>query len=167
MRKRRIRNSVKRAVFRVYLFTYGLRQQLFLPGTHVASLEGHHPTLRAKLTPSFLQYPFVPPHVTKPKECKKLYLVHMPERSKSPSCPDLKFMYSSHLPATIEVLAVPKNMKLMAIPLFELYDNTARYGPQLSSLVTCLSRYVLSFRAFGEWVADLFLCLRRYDFVYL
>jgi len=27
---------------------------------------------------------------------------------------------------------VPKNMKLLAVPLFELYDNTARYGPQLS-----------------------------------
>ncbi len=26
-----------------------------------------------------------------------------------------------------EVLAVPKNMKLLAIPLFELYDNAARY----------------------------------------
>lgn len=26
-----------------------------------------------------------------------------------------------------EVLAVPKNMKLLAIPLFELYDNSARY----------------------------------------
>lgn len=38
---------------------------------------------------------------------------------------------------------MPKNMKLMAIPLFELYDNTARYGPQLSSLVTCLSRWVI------------------------
>ena len=25
-----------------------------------------------------------------------------------------------------EVLAVPKNMKLLAIPLFELYDNAAR-----------------------------------------
>lgn len=25
-----------------------------------------------------------------------------------------------------EVLAVPKNMKLLAIPLFELYDNSAR-----------------------------------------
>ncbi len=28
-----------------------------------------------------------------------------------------------------EVLAVPKNMKLLAIPLFELYDNAARYVP--------------------------------------
>jgi hypothetical protein len=26
----------------------------------------------------------------------------------------------------VEVLAVPKNMKLLAIPLFELYDNAAR-----------------------------------------
>jgi hypothetical protein len=31
-----------------------------------------------------------------------------------------------HLTPT-EVLAVPKNMKLLAIPLFELYDNAARY----------------------------------------
>jgi cleavage and polyadenylation specificity factor subunit 5 len=30
------------------------------------------------------------------------------------------------------MLSVPKNMKLLAVPLFELYDNTARYGPQLS-----------------------------------
>ena len=41
-----------------------------------------------------------------------------------------------------EVLAVPKNMKLLAIPLFELYDNAARYGPQLSAIPHLLSRYV-------------------------
>lgn len=29
------------------------------------------------------QYPFVPAHITKPKECKKLFLVQMPERSPS------------------------------------------------------------------------------------
>ena len=58
-----------------------------------------------------------------------------------------------------EVLAVPKNMKLLAIPLFELYDNAARcvahnsrrihclayqysrYGPQLSAIPHLLSRY--------------------------
>lgn len=27
------------------------------------------------------QYPFVPPHITKAKECKKLFIVTMPERS--------------------------------------------------------------------------------------
>ncbi|KAG6833352.1 hypothetical protein H0H87_008528 [Tephrocybe sp. NHM501043] len=65
-------------------------------------------------------YPFIPAHITKPKECKKLFLVQMPER---------------------KVLAVPKNMKLLAIPLFELYDNAARYGPQLSAIPHLLSRF--------------------------
>jgi len=27
------------------------------------------------------QYPFIPAHITKPKECKKLFLVQMPEKS--------------------------------------------------------------------------------------
>jgi hypothetical protein len=42
------------------------------------------------------------------------------------------------------VLAVPKNMKLLAIPLFELYDNSARYGPQLSAIPHLLSRWVVT-----------------------
>ncbi|KAL3575783.1 hypothetical protein D5086_023884 [Populus alba] len=49
-----------------------------------------------------IMYPYCPPHITKPKECKKLYLVHLSER---------------------EYFAVPKNLKLLAVPLFELYDN--------------------------------------------
>lgn len=36
------------------------------------------------------------------QECKKLYVVHLSER---------------------EYFAVPKNLKLLAVPLFELYDN--------------------------------------------
>jgi cleavage and polyadenylation specificity factor subunit 5 len=39
------------------------------------------------------------------------------------------------------VLSVPKNMKLLAVPLFELYDNTQRYGPQLSAIPHYLSRF--------------------------
>ena len=46
---------------------------------------------------------------------------------------------------TAEVLSVPKNMKLLAVPLFELYDNTARYGPQLSAIPHLLSRYNFEF----------------------
>ena len=41
--------------------------------------------------------------------------------------------------------SVPKNMKLLAVPLFELYDNTARYGPQLSAIPHLLSRYNFEF----------------------
>ncbi|XP_020574770.1 pre-mRNA cleavage factor Im 25 kDa subunit 2 isoform X1 [Phalaenopsis equestris] len=49
-----------------------------------------------------VMYPYCPPHITKPKECKKLFIVHLSER---------------------EYFAVPKNLKLLAVPLFELYDN--------------------------------------------
>ena len=69
-------------------------------------------------------YPFLPGHVSRPKECKKLYFVQLPKK---------------------KVLSVPKNMKLLAVPLFELYDNTARYGPQLSAIPHLLSRYNFEF----------------------
>lgn len=36
-------------------------------------------------------------------------------------------------------------MKLLAVPLFELYDNTQRYGPQLSAIPHLLSRYKFEF----------------------
>lgn len=36
-------------------------------------------------------------------------------------------------------------MKLLAVPLFELYDNTQRYGPQLSAIPHLLSRYRFEF----------------------
>lgn len=79
-------------------------------------------TLAQWYRPNFetFMYPFLPPHVTRPKECKKLYLIQLPKA---------------------KVLSVPKNMKLLAVPLFELYDNSQRYGPQLSAIPHYLSRY--------------------------
>ncbi|KAK5111437.1 hypothetical protein LTR62_004889 [Meristemomyces frigidus] len=65
-------------------------------------------------------YPYLPPHTTRPKEQKKLYFIQLPET---------------------KVLSVPKNMKLLAVPLFELYDNSQRYGPQLSAIPHYLSRF--------------------------
>lgn len=41
------------------------------------------------------------------------------------------------------MFAVPKNYKLVAAPLFELYDNAAAYGPLIASLPMALSRYVV------------------------
>lgn len=35
---------------------------------------------------------------------------------------------------------MPKNLKLLAVPLFELYDNVARYGPLIAALPSFLSR---------------------------
>ncbi|XP_065838919.1 cleavage and polyadenylation specificity factor subunit 5-like [Oscarella lobularis] len=66
------------------------------------------------------QYPYVPAHVSKPKEHKQLLLVQLPEKA---------------------LFAVPKNYKLVAAPLFELYDNAQSYGPIISTLPQGLSRF--------------------------
>lgn len=83
-------------------------------------------TLAQWWRPNFetFMYPFLPAHVSRPKELKKLYLINLPAK---------------------KVLSVPKNMKLLAVPLFELYDNTPRYGPQLSAIPHLLSRYRFEF----------------------
>ncbi|XP_071745750.1 cleavage and polyadenylation specificity factor subunit 5 [Lepeophtheirus salmonis] len=66
------------------------------------------------------QYPYIPPHITKPKEHRKLFLVQLPERS---------------------YFAVPRNYKLVAAPLFELFDNSQGYGPIISSLPQAMGRF--------------------------
>eukprot|EP00897_Mesotaenium_endlicherianum_P004937 jgi/Mesen1/4471/ME000228S03435 len=66
-----------------------------------------------------LMYPYCPPHITKPKECKKLYVVLLSEK---------------------QYFAIPKNLKILAVPLFELYDNVQRYGPVISAIPLQLSR---------------------------
>jgi cleavage and polyadenylation specificity factor subunit 5 len=66
------------------------------------------------------QYPYVPPHITRPKEHRRLFLVQLPEKA---------------------LFAVPKNYKLVAAPLFELYDNAQGYGPIISSLPQSMSRF--------------------------
>ncbi|KAL7422342.1 hypothetical protein Q5752_002988 [Cryptotrichosporon argae] len=68
-------------------------------------------------------YPYVPAHITKPKERKKVFLV---------------------TPRENQVIGVPINMKLLGVPLHEYYDNTQRYGPQLSALPHMLSRFTFA-----------------------
>uniref|UniRef100_A0A060T7D0 Cleavage and polyadenylation specificity factor subunit 5 n=1 Tax=Blastobotrys adeninivorans TaxID=409370 RepID=A0A060T7D0_BLAAD len=74
-------------------------------------------------------YPFIPPHITEPKECKKLYLVHLPQH---------------------KVLCIPKNMKVVAVPLFELYDNETKYGQEFAAIPLYLSRYNFEFIGSGS-----------------
>lgn len=74
------------------------------------------------------RYPYIPAHITKPKEHTRLFLVQLPERT---------------------LFAVPSNYKLVAAPLFELFDNAKAYGPIISSLPQTLSRSV-SFHWLGS-----------------
>lgn len=39
---------------------------------------------------------------------------------------------------------VPRNLRLIAVPLFDLYDNAPRYGPIISSIPVLLSRFRLN-----------------------
>eukprot|EP00992_Anisonema_acinus_P003876 TRINITY_DN14261_c0_g1_i1.p1 TRINITY_DN14261_c0_g1~~TRINITY_DN14261_c0_g1_i1.p1 ORF type:complete len:227 (-),score=34.04 TRINITY_DN14261_c0_g1_i1:46-726(-) len=72
--------------------------------------------------PNFEQhmYPYLPPHITKPKECCKLFIVHLPEKC---------------------IFAVPRNYKLLAVPLFEFHENSKRYGSVIASIPQILSRF--------------------------
>lgn len=74
----------------------------------------------AHLFARVVQYPYVPPHVTKPKECRRMYLIHLPERCESACMREVVFCSLSPGPGSF---AVPSNYKLLAVPLFELYDN--------------------------------------------
>jgi hypothetical protein len=73
--------------------------------------------------------------------------------------PDLQLLVSSalrcrlsylHSCCLVQVLlqefaqfAVPSNLKLIAVPLFEVYDHPARYGPPIATLPVALSRFAL------------------------
>jgi len=65
-------------------------------------------------------YPYIPAHITQPKEHKKLFLVQLGQKA---------------------LFAVPRNYKLVAAPLFELYENSSGYGPVISSIPQLLSRF--------------------------
>jgi len=49
-------------------------------------------------------------------------------------------MYIITLPQS-KVIAVPKNLKFLAVPFYELYENAQAFGPQLAALPHYLARY--------------------------
>lgn len=53
--------------------------------------------------------------------------------------PNIHTKVLTHL-SIVETFAVPANMKLHAIPIFEFYDNAARYGPQFAGIPYILSK---------------------------
>ncbi|KAI3997525.1 hypothetical protein MKX01_008132 [Papaver californicum] len=64
--------------------------------------------------------PSLPPHMKSPKECLKLFLVKLP-------------MNKSFI--------VPKNQKLLAVPIFQVHDNFKTYGRIISEVPSLLSRF--------------------------
>ncbi|KAL4195260.1 hypothetical protein AMTRI_Chr05g63730 [Amborella trichopoda] len=71
-----------------------------------------------------LMYPYCPTHIKKPKECIKLFMVKL---------------------SGCQQLIVPKNLKLLAVPLFELHDNKKTYGSMIAGIPQLLSRFSFNF----------------------
>ncbi|XP_010559093.1 PREDICTED: pre-mRNA cleavage factor Im 25 kDa subunit 2-like [Tarenaya hassleriana] len=65
-------------------------------------------------------YPYCPPNVTEPKECRKLFLVHLSEKDQ---------------------FVVPKNWKFLAVPFFVLHSKQQCYETVLHALPRQLSRF--------------------------
>lgn len=68
-------------------------------------------------------YPYLPAHITKPKEVKKIFIVHLPEKC--------TFYHRS-------------NKELRAIPLMDLYSNASKYGTVIASIPQVLSSITLT-----------------------
>jgi len=70
-----------------------------------------------------VEFPYLPTHCARSKECRKLFIVPLPEKAK---------------------FAVPKNRKLLAVPLFELYNNSATFGQSIASIPHLVSRFTFT-----------------------
>ncbi|CAK9144151.1 unnamed protein product [Ilex paraguariensis] len=70
-----------------------------------------------------LLYPYLPPNVKWPKECIKLFLVKLPASQK---------------------FIVPKNLKLLAVPLSEIHESQKKYGPIISGIPQLLSKFAVN-----------------------
>ncbi|CAI5951517.1 unnamed protein product [Closterium sp. NIES-65] len=103
--------------------------------------------LTPRHSPSLLSNPlhsspplFTPRHSSLQQEMKKLFVVPLTERQ-----------YFG-VPKNLKLLAVPllelydnvQNLKLLAVPLLELYDNVQRYGPVISAIPLQLSRFTFN-----------------------
>jgi cleavage and polyadenylation specificity factor subunit 5 len=88
------------------------------------------------------QYPYVPAHITKPREQKKLFLIQLPERCTSGGAGPVGILWVWALTPRLPpgFFHVPKNLKLMAVPLMDLYDNPKRYGALIASIPQVTSR---------------------------
>ncbi|KAG8341317.1 hypothetical protein TRVL_07856 [Trypanosoma vivax] len=74
-----------------------------------------------------LMYPYIPPHISENdvREVRTIFLVHLPPHM---------------LLTTTET-----EEELVAVPLFDLYDNTAKYGSLIASIPTLLSRVNINY----------------------
>ena len=69
-------------------------------------------------------FPYIPAHVTKVKEEIHLFTVSLPN----------KFVF-----------AVPKNLQLVAVSLYDVHNIAAGYGSMISAIPALVSRFDIKF----------------------
>uniref|UniRef100_J3MST6 Pre-mRNA cleavage factor Im 25 kDa subunit n=1 Tax=Oryza brachyantha TaxID=4533 RepID=J3MST6_ORYBR len=65
-------------------------------------------------------FPYLLPNARAPKECIKLFLIKLPVSRQ---------------------FVVPRNMKLLAVPLSQIHDNAQVYGPIIAGIPNLLSKF--------------------------
>lgn len=70
-----------------------------------------------------IPFPYMPPNFRTPKECIKLFLIRLPMSRQ---------------------FVVPRNMKLLAVPLSQIHNNAQVYGPVISGIPNLLSKFSLT-----------------------
>ncbi|KAM0906117.1 hypothetical protein ACQ4PT_017055 [Festuca glaucescens] len=65
-------------------------------------------------------FPYLPPNARAPRECIKLFLVRLPMSRQ---------------------FIVPRNLKLLAVPLSQIHANAQVYGPIISGVPNLLSKF--------------------------
>ncbi|PIN26976.1 mRNA cleavage factor I subunit [Handroanthus impetiginosus] len=71
-----------------------------------------------------LLYPYLPPNIKRPKECTKLFLIKLPASQK---------------------FTVPRNFRLLAVPLSQIHENEETYGTIISGVPQLLSKFSINF----------------------
>lgn len=116
-------------------------------------------------------YPYLPAHVTRPKEVRKLYVVPLQEKAffevrlrqkccswvghTSPTASRLSACVLSFSKLAQHPTQIPKNQALTAVPLFELYENAAKFGAVIAGIPVMLSRLRLTLSGTGRLLAPL------------
>nr|CAB3480872.1 unnamed protein product [Digitaria exilis]CAB3482872.1 unnamed protein product [Digitaria exilis] len=70
-----------------------------------------------------IPFPYMPPNFRSPKECIKLFLIRLPMSRQ---------------------FIVPRNMKLLAVPLSQIHNNAQVYGPIISGIPNLLPKFSLN-----------------------
>ncbi|KAK1286898.1 hypothetical protein QJS10_CPB20g00431 [Acorus calamus] len=70
-----------------------------------------------------LPFPYLSPNIQMPKECIKLFLVKLPRSRR---------------------FIIPKNLKLLAVPLCQIHNNQKTYGSIIPGIPQLLSKYTFN-----------------------